>query len=169
MNNINSNFDVTVSKNIPFITFCFFNPRHYFILLSKRFYSLWNLQTVFNGWTFVVSKSLSRVECCASNVGRENIALKTIAISLNRRGVEDINNHSGIYSITRERCHQGSNHHLAVQLVPKQSFAHPTTPTRPWIKHSLQAFQTKPDNDYICTREKIEAKLEKICFNWSHF
>ena len=36
-NKINSNFDEAISKNITFITFCFFKPRHYFKLLSKRF------------------------------------------------------------------------------------------------------------------------------------
>ena len=36
----NSNFDKAFSKNLTFITFCLFKPRHYFKLLSKRFYSL---------------------------------------------------------------------------------------------------------------------------------
>ena len=33
-NKNNSNFDKAISKNLTFITFCLFKPRHYFKLLS---------------------------------------------------------------------------------------------------------------------------------------
>ena len=39
-NKNNSNFHKAISKNQTFITFCLFKLRHYFKLLSKRFYSL---------------------------------------------------------------------------------------------------------------------------------
>ena len=39
-NKNNSKFDKAISKNLTFNMFCLSKPRHYFILLSKRFYSL---------------------------------------------------------------------------------------------------------------------------------
>ena len=57
----NSNFDKAILKNLTFLTCCLLKPRHYFILLSKRFHSLSNLQAVFDGWN-VVLKSLFRVD-----------------------------------------------------------------------------------------------------------
>ena len=48
-NKNNSKFDKAISKNLTFNTICFSNPRHYFILLSKRFHSLSSLQAVFDG------------------------------------------------------------------------------------------------------------------------
>ena len=50
-----------------------------------------------------------------------------------------------------------------MQLVPKQSFAQPTTPTRPWMKHSLQPFQRKLTKT-ISAPEKMLKKIRKKSF-----
>ena len=62
----------------------------------------------------------------------------------------------------------GSNHHLLLHLVPEQSFAQPTTPTRPWMKHSRQPSQRKLTKT-ISAQGKNWSKFEKKLFNWIHF
>ena len=141
--------------------------RDYFILLSKRFYSRLKLQAVFDGWNFIL-ESLFRVDKLREYCWRREYCFKDYCY-LPEQEASWRRQQSQRYLFHNPWTPSpGSNHHLPVQLVPKQSFAQPTTLIRPWIEHSLQLFQKKLTMT-ISAPGKMLIQIQKICFNWIHF
>ena len=85
--------------------------------------------------------------------------MKTIAISLNRRGVEDINNHSGIYSITVNAV-TGFKPPFTRATSTKATFRATDYSNQTLIK-TFAGFSKETDNDYIGTRKSVEATSKK--------